>query len=356
MKQLENEWVTIIIPKLKASSVRVLQDTGTRLAKEWATSKEARRNQRFEEENSFKMRKLLKESLHEHRKVTLEYSSSTLRSDFNALVDGIEQLAEELSKIATFVHVDVDELVRTVKKHNVDATPTFAISRGHVLQSTIAVAQLPRKATYEEMDDELLEWISTTVRSFSKHWSGASYSKITDHLAFAPIPTEAQIHNGLINVGFKTVIGMESKQNPGEYLAKEKDIWADAGVNFVSYPIKIHASNEHQRIDSNLPAVENYMILNRLVKSLCKIAPISTIQRQFVGFGERQLVALFWKWNLLRAKLVDLLKADKFFKHPTIIPSQADIMDWSVTKPPGFILTQFLTDVVRTPTADDKRN
>jgi hypothetical protein len=84
-KQLENEWVTILIPKMKASSVRVLQDTGTRLEKEWTTSKEARRNQRFEEENTFKMRKLLKESLHEHRKATLEHSSSTLRSDFDAL-------------------------------------------------------------------------------------------------------------------------------------------------------------------------------------------------------------------------------------------------------------------------------
>ncbi|KAG0269954.1 hypothetical protein BGZ95_001853, partial [Linnemannia exigua] len=31
-------------------------------------------------------------------------------------------------------------------------------------------------------------------------------------------------------------------------------------------------------------------------------------------------------------------------------------MDWSVAKPPGFILTQFLTDVGRTATADDKRN
>lgn len=98
---------------------------------------------------------------------------------------------------------------------------------------------LPRKSTYEESDDQLLEWITTTVRSMSQHWNGTSYSKITDHLAFAPTPTEAQIQDGLINVGFKTVIGMESKQNPGEYLAKEKDIWAAANVNFISYPIKV---------------------------------------------------------------------------------------------------------------------
>ncbi|KAK3808185.1 MAG: hypothetical protein J3R72DRAFT_499332 [Linnemannia gamsii] len=84
-KQLENEWVTILIPKLKDSSVRVLHDTGTRLEKEWTTSKEARRNQRSEDEDSFKMRKLLKKSLHEHRKAALEHSGSSLRSDFDAL-------------------------------------------------------------------------------------------------------------------------------------------------------------------------------------------------------------------------------------------------------------------------------
>ncbi|KAF9912500.1 hypothetical protein EC991_010587 [Linnemannia zychae] len=57
-------------------------------------------------------------------------------------------------------------------------------------------------------------------------------------------------------------------------------------------------------------------------------------------FGERQLVVLFWTWNLLRAKLVDLLKADKYFEDQTIIPSQVDTMDWSTTKPSGFLLTQ----------------
>ncbi|KAK3826543.1 MAG: hypothetical protein JOS17DRAFT_804203 [Linnemannia elongata] len=89
-----------------------------------------------------------------------------------------------------------------------------------------------------------------------------------------------------------------------------------------------------------------------------RITLLSTIQTRFVDFGERQLVALFWKWNLLRAKLVDLLKADKFFEDSTINPSQIDTMDWSATKPPGFILTQFLTDVGRavTATVGDKRN
>ncbi|KAF9537504.1 hypothetical protein EC957_008071 [Mortierella hygrophila] len=174
---------------------------------------------------------------HQNRLLILVFTTAWCKN-CKRLSTGIEEMAENLSKIATVVHVDVDELTQTVKRHNVDATPTFAISRGHVLQSIITAAMLPRKSTYEESDDQLLEWITTTVRSLSQHWNGTSYSKITDHLAFAPTPTEAQIHDGLINVGFKTVIGMESKQNPGEYLAKEKDIWAAVNVNFVSYPIK----------------------------------------------------------------------------------------------------------------------
>ncbi|KAF9909847.1 hypothetical protein BX616_011035 [Lobosporangium transversale] len=153
------------------------------------------------------------------------------------MTSAIEKMAEDLHKIATFVHVDVDELVQTVKKYNVERTPTFALFRGHVFQTSITAAQLPKKPTPEESDDQLLAWVSDTVKSFAQHWS-ASYSKITDHLAFSPTPTERQITEGLINVGFKSVIGMESKQNPGEYLAKEGDLWKAAGIEFVSHPIK----------------------------------------------------------------------------------------------------------------------
>ncbi|KAG9068733.1 hypothetical protein KI688_011016 [Linnemannia hyalina] len=49
---------------MKVSSVEILYATGVRLEKEWTTSKETRRNQRSEDEDSFKMRKLLKKSLH----------------------------------------------------------------------------------------------------------------------------------------------------------------------------------------------------------------------------------------------------------------------------------------------------
>ena len=127
---------------------------------------------------------------------------------------------------------------QTVKKYNIESTPTFAIFRGHVFQTSITAAQLPKKPTPEESDNQLLGWVSTTVKSLAENWN-ASYSKITDHLAFSPTPTEYQINEGLVKVGFKSVIGMESKQNPGEYVVREGEFWKAAGIEFVSYPIKV---------------------------------------------------------------------------------------------------------------------
>ncbi|KAG0265615.1 hypothetical protein BG011_004406 [Mortierella polycephala] len=174
------------------------------------------------------------------------------------LASAIEDMAEDLAKIAAVVHVDVDELLQTVKKYNVEVTPTFALFRGHVFQSSITAALLPKKPTPQESDDQLLDWVSTTVKSFAQHWN-ASYSKITDHLAFSPTPTEYQIQEGLVKVGFKSVIGMESKQNPGEYLTRESEIWKAAGIEFVSYPIKsadeigLHDFDEVLQLVETLP-------------------------------------------------------------------------------------------------------
>ncbi|KAF9114629.1 hypothetical protein BGX27_010294 [Mortierella sp. AM989] len=175
---------------------------------------------------------------HHHRQLVLVFTTAWCKN-CKRLSNAIEKMAEDLAKIATFVHVDVDELLQSVKKYNVESTPTFALFRGHVLQTSITAAQLPKKPTHEESDDQLLAWISNTVKSFAQHWN-ASYSKITDHLAFSPTPTEYQISNGLVKVGFKSVIGMESKQNPGEHLAakEEGELWKSAGIEFVSYPIK----------------------------------------------------------------------------------------------------------------------
>ncbi|KAF9203547.1 hypothetical protein BGZ49_006302, partial [Haplosporangium sp. Z 27] len=147
---------------------------------------------------------------------------------------------------------------KTVKYYHVESTPTFALFRGHVFQTSITAAQLPRKATPEESDDQLLSWVSNTVKSFAQNWN-ASYSKITNHLAFSPTPTEYQISKGLINVGFKSVIGMESKRNIGGTVisAKEEgELWKSAGIEFVSYPIKCAVEISLNDFDEVLQLVE----------------------------------------------------------------------------------------------------
>ncbi|KAF9275651.1 Thioredoxin-like protein 1 [Mortierella antarctica] len=192
-----------------------------------------------------------------HRISVLIYSTAWCKN-CKRLSSGLEKLADELKAVATFIHVDVDELEKTVQRYNIESLPTFQLFRGHVLQTSISAAQLPRKSTPEESDDQLLGWIATTVASFSKHWN-ASYSKITDHLAFSPTPTEYQIKEGLVKVGFKSVIGTESKQNPGEYNAKEGDLWREHGIEYISYPIEsadeisLHDFDEILQLVETLP-------------------------------------------------------------------------------------------------------
>jgi len=110
------------------------------------------------------------------------------------------------------------------------------------------------------------------------------------------------------------------------------------------------------RIDGILPAIENFIVLNQLVETPRRIAPLSpiAIQQRHVSFGERQLIVLFWKWEPLKQKLVEIIKRDEYFTDPETAPVQADAMDWSMTKSPGFILTQFVTDVGKPQTAAAK--
>ncbi|KAG0008758.1 hypothetical protein BGZ80_003082 [Entomortierella chlamydospora] len=83
-KMLENEWLTVVIPSLKASNIKALSDAGVRLEKQWRLSRETRR-QRSEDGDSVKMRKLMKSSLYQHRKAVLDHSGETMRDDLHAL-------------------------------------------------------------------------------------------------------------------------------------------------------------------------------------------------------------------------------------------------------------------------------
>jgi len=67
-KELEREWTSVLIPRLKGSKVKAFQETATMLEKKWKSQKRARQAEWQEERMDSRMRKLLG---------TLSSSSST---------------------------------------------------------------------------------------------------------------------------------------------------------------------------------------------------------------------------------------------------------------------------------------
>jgi hypothetical protein len=68
---LEREWTSILLPRLKPSSLAILRKAGTRLEKERKSQKIARQSGRLELEEGMKMRKLLTRAKYAHREATL---------------------------------------------------------------------------------------------------------------------------------------------------------------------------------------------------------------------------------------------------------------------------------------------
>ncbi|KAF9565018.1 hypothetical protein EC968_004278 [Mortierella alpina] len=100
-----------------------------------------------------------------------------------------------------------------------------------------------------------------------------------------------------------------------------------------------------RRIDSALPAVENYLILNKAYGACRRIAPLSPLAARYVGFSERHLLPLFWAWPTLKTKIQNMMIRDRYFEDPTIVPSQDDAKNWLTKTTPGRLVTTFLSDV-----------
>jgi len=93
-------------------------------------------------------------------------------------------------------------------------------------------------------------------------------------------------------------------------------------------------------------AIENFLALNKLSKNSRKIAPMSPLEQQFMSFTERELMAFFWKRELLRTKLQDMVSPD----YPGTAASRlslADVTSWIGTKEPGFLIKRLLSDVAK---------
>ncbi|KAF9150241.1 hypothetical protein BGX20_005754, partial [Mortierella sp. AD010] len=99
------------------------------------------------------------------------------------------------------------------------------------------------------------------------------------------------------------------------------------------------------RIDPCLPAIENYLVLNQACGRPRIIAPLSPLSSRYVGFSERQLLPLFWQWPTLKEKIRNMMVEDRYFRNPTTVPSQQDMLDWLITIAPGRIVTAFVSDI-----------
>ncbi|KAK5815552.1 hypothetical protein F5H01DRAFT_405658 [Linnemannia elongata] len=107
-------------------------------------------------------------------------------------------------------------------------------------------------------------------------------------------------------------------------------------------------------IDPKLPAIENYLLLNKATGGSRRIAPLSPLAPRYVSFSERQLLPLFWSWPTLKDKIRRMMNEDRYFQDPAIVPSQADALDWLARTTPGRLITSFLSDVGLPPDKHDK--
>ncbi|KAG0357640.1 hypothetical protein BGZ54_000260 [Gamsiella multidivaricata] len=108
------------------------------------------------------------------------------------------------------------------------------------------------------------------------------------------------------------------------------------------------------KIDPELPAIENYLLLNKASGGSRRIAPLSLLAARYVGFSERHLLPLFWHWPTLKDKIRRMMVEDRYFQDPAIVPAQADALNWLTKTTPGRLVTTFLTDVGLPPDKHDK--
>ncbi|KAG0007396.1 hypothetical protein BGZ81_004930, partial [Podila clonocystis] len=99
------------------------------------------------------------------------------------------------------------------------------------------------------------------------------------------------------------------------------------------------------KINPKLPAIENYLLLNKASGGSRCIVPLSPLAARYVGFSERQLLLLLWSWPTLKDKIRQMMVEDRYFKDPALVPSQADALNWLAKTVPGRLVTTFLSDI-----------
>ncbi|KAF9935344.1 hypothetical protein FBU30_003134 [Linnemannia zychae] len=84
---------------------------------------------------------------------------------------------------------------------------------------------------------------------------------------------------------------------------------------------------ETSEANSELPAVESFIILNRASGGSRRIAPLSPLAVRYV------------------AKIQSITAEDHYFRNTTTVPLQQDTQEWLTTIAPGRLVITFLADI-----------
>ncbi|KAG0294134.1 hypothetical protein BGZ96_001756 [Linnemannia gamsii] len=88
-------------------------------------------------------------------------------------------------------------------------------------------------------------------------------------------------------------------------------------------------------------AVENFLEFNRMSGNTRRIAPMSSSKDGFVSFSEREIIGLFWKRPMIKAKILELVTP--------VFPGCLALDDvttiWLRDQEPGFVIKSLLCDV-----------
>lgn len=87
-------------------------------------------------------------------------------------------------------------------------------------------------------------------------------------------------------------------------------------------------------------AIENFVRLNELSGYRRKIVPMTSSKQPFVDFSEKELVAIFWKNDKLKRKILQMTSSDGFSGR-----TMNEIFFWIGGKEPGFLIKNLLVDV-----------
>ncbi|KAF9997128.1 hypothetical protein BGZ80_006214, partial [Entomortierella chlamydospora] len=89
-------------------------------------------------------------------------------------------------------------------------------------------------------------------------------------------------------------------------------------------------------------AIENFLALNKISKNSRRIAPMSSQEHQYMIFSERELLAFFWKRQLLKTKILEMTRIE--FPNGVALD---DLTSWIGSKGPGYLIKRLISDVAK---------